>query len=64
MCGAIIPFPNTPSWRGAQLQKKHRSNFTFTSLNKTDVAYFKVLSHTLAVEAKKTTKTPFNIARL
>jgi hypothetical protein len=25
-----IHFPNTPSWRGAQLKKKHRSNFTFT----------------------------------
>jgi hypothetical protein len=22
--------PNTPSWRGAQLKKKHRDNFTFT----------------------------------
>jgi hypothetical protein len=28
MSGAIPPFPNTPSWRGAQL--KHRDNFTFT----------------------------------
>jgi hypothetical protein len=27
MSGAIPPFPNTPSWRGAQL--KHRDNFTF-----------------------------------
>jgi hypothetical protein len=27
MSGAIPPFPNTPSWRGAQL--KHRENFTF-----------------------------------
>jgi hypothetical protein len=26
MSGAIPPFPNTPSWRGAQL-KKHRDNF-------------------------------------
>jgi hypothetical protein len=26
MSGAIPPFPNTPSWRGAQL--KHRDNFT------------------------------------
>jgi hypothetical protein len=26
--GAISPFPNTPSWRGAQL--KHMDNFTFT----------------------------------
>jgi len=25
---AIPPFPNTPSWFGAQ--KKHRDNFTFT----------------------------------
>jgi hypothetical protein len=22
--------PNTPSWRGAQLRKEHRGNFTFT----------------------------------
>jgi hypothetical protein len=22
--------PNTPSWRGAQLKKQHRDNFTFT----------------------------------
>jgi hypothetical protein len=22
--------PNTPSWRGAQLRKKHRDNFTVT----------------------------------
>jgi hypothetical protein len=28
MHAAIPPFPNTPSWRGAQL--KHRGNFTFT----------------------------------
>jgi hypothetical protein len=28
MSGAIPPFPNTPSWRGAQL--KHRDSFTFT----------------------------------
>jgi hypothetical protein len=26
MSGAIPPFPNTPSWRGAQL--RHRDNFT------------------------------------
>jgi len=25
----IPPLPNTASWRGAQLQKKHRDNFTF-----------------------------------
>jgi hypothetical protein len=24
--------PNTPSWRGAQLKKKHKDNFTFTFL--------------------------------
>jgi len=29
--GAIPPLPNTPSWRGAEL-KKHRDNFTFTSM--------------------------------
>jgi hypothetical protein len=28
MCGAIPPLPNTPSWRGAELE--HRDNFTFT----------------------------------
>jgi len=28
MHGAITPFPNTPSWRGAQL--KHRYKFTLT----------------------------------
>jgi hypothetical protein len=28
MRGAILPLPNTPSWRDAQL--KHRDNFTFT----------------------------------
>jgi hypothetical protein len=27
MSGAVPPFPNTPTWRGAQL--KHRDNFTF-----------------------------------
>jgi hypothetical protein len=26
---AIPPLPNTPSWRGAQLIKKYRDNFTF-----------------------------------
>jgi hypothetical protein len=26
MRGAIPPLPNTPSWRGAQLQRKHRDN--------------------------------------
>jgi hypothetical protein len=30
MRGAIPPFPNTPSWRGAEL--KHGDNFTFTLL--------------------------------
>jgi hypothetical protein len=30
MSGAITPFPNMSSWRGAQLKKKHRDNFTFT----------------------------------
>jgi len=29
MSGAIHPFPNTPSWRGAQL-KNYRNTFTFT----------------------------------
>jgi hypothetical protein len=29
MRGDILPLPNTPSWRDAQL--KHRDNFTFTS---------------------------------
>jgi len=33
MRGAIPPHPNTPSWRGTQLKKKHRDNFTFTSSN-------------------------------
>jgi hypothetical protein len=28
MSGAILPLPNTSSWRDAQL--KHRDNFTFT----------------------------------
>jgi len=28
MSGAIPPLSNTPSWRGAQLKKKHRDNFT------------------------------------
>jgi hypothetical protein len=30
MHGAILTLPNTPSWRGAQLKKQHRGNFTFT----------------------------------
>jgi hypothetical protein len=30
MCGAIPPFPNTPSWHGTQL--KHRDNFTLPYL--------------------------------
>jgi hypothetical protein len=30
MSVAIPPLPNTPSWRGAQLKKKHRDTFTFT----------------------------------
>jgi len=30
MSGAIPPLPNTPSWRGAQLKKRHRENLTFT----------------------------------
>jgi len=29
MRGAITPLPNTTSWRGAKLKKKHRDNFTF-----------------------------------
>jgi hypothetical protein len=28
MGGAVHPFPNTPSWRGAQ--GEHRDNFAFT----------------------------------
>jgi hypothetical protein len=31
MRGAITPFPNTPSWRGAQ--SKHRDKFTFYGEN-------------------------------
>jgi hypothetical protein len=31
MSGAIPPFPNTPSWRGAQLT--HGDNFTFTFIS-------------------------------
>jgi hypothetical protein len=30
MRGAILPLPNTPSWSGAQLKRKHNDNFTFT----------------------------------
>jgi hypothetical protein len=30
MSGATHPLPNTPSWCGAQLKKKHGDNFTFT----------------------------------
>jgi hypothetical protein len=29
MSEAIPPLPNTPSWRGGELKKKHRDNFTF-----------------------------------
>jgi len=29
MSRAILPLPNTPSCRGAQLKRKHRDNFTF-----------------------------------
>jgi hypothetical protein len=29
MRGAIPPLPNTPSWRNAQLRRKHRDKFTF-----------------------------------
>jgi hypothetical protein len=32
MSGATPPLPNTPTWSGAQLKKKHRDNFTFTLL--------------------------------
>jgi hypothetical protein len=46
MSGAITPFPNTPSRRGAQL--KHRDNFTspFTNNNSSIVE-----AQTLQVEA-------------
>jgi len=27
MNGAMPPFPNTPSWRGAQLEKKYQGQF-------------------------------------
>jgi hypothetical protein len=37
MSGAIPPFPNTPSWRGAEL--KHRNNFTFTMTASFQVPY-------------------------
>jgi len=33
MSGVIRPLPNTPSWRGAQLKRKHRDNFTFLYIN-------------------------------
>jgi len=29
MCGAIPPFPNTPSWHGAPLKIKHRDDLLF-----------------------------------
>jgi hypothetical protein len=29
MRGAVFPLPNTPSWRDAQLKKKHGDEFTF-----------------------------------
>jgi hypothetical protein len=32
MSGVIPPLPNTPSWYGAQFKKRHRNNFTFTSV--------------------------------
>jgi hypothetical protein len=31
MRGAVPALPNTSLWCGAQLKKKHRDNFTFTS---------------------------------
>jgi primosomal protein N'' len=36
MSGAIPPFPNTPSWRGAKL--KHRDKFTFYRENVRNVS--------------------------
>jgi len=39
MRGAIHPVPNTPSWRGPQLKKKHRGNFAFTSTFHWNTAY-------------------------
>jgi len=30
MSGTIPPLPNTPSWHGAQLKKKHMDNFMDT----------------------------------
>jgi hypothetical protein len=30
MRGVTPPLPNTPSWRGAQLKKKHGDNFACT----------------------------------
>jgi hypothetical protein len=33
-CGAIPPLPNMPSWRGAQLKKKHRDNFIFNLMER------------------------------
>jgi hypothetical protein len=30
MRGAITPFPNTPSWCGAQLKRRDNFAFTFT----------------------------------
>jgi hypothetical protein len=29
MSGSILPLHNTPSWRCAQVKKKHRDKFTF-----------------------------------
>jgi hypothetical protein len=34
MCGAIPPPTQYVTWRGDQLKKKHRDNFTFTLANK------------------------------
>jgi hypothetical protein len=32
MRGAILPLPNTPSWRGTQLKKEHRTTLPFSLL--------------------------------
>jgi hypothetical protein len=57
MSGAIPPFPNTPSWCGAQL--KHRDNFTFLPFT----CMFRFLG-VKQVDKRLRTETGSNITRI
>jgi hypothetical protein len=67
MRGAIPPLPNTPSWRGAQLQKGTGTNsplpFTFTSRYEYSWRFLLTKRHTLSYNGTLLSDRKLNMSR-